>query len=271
MHANQERQKEAHELEQVFLQLSVKWFDLSEYHLSQDHNTQQQFTCSSRMHVHCAAGMFTDLITRFDLKGAEIKHQISSNMWVSSEGRTAYVYVKTDWQERQKLHRKWLRQRILAPQLHQQAKKQQLLRHVSIQQQLVLQQLQREEEPVAAAAKAAAAAGEPTQKTPRSSRRSSMSSAMDAARCRSSSRRRQSTAGEALQQQQQQQDMVLFHLAARRQQLHVLEHLEPGQSIWENLWGQHNQSETDADNIDDKALLEQLHAFRSTHFRLSKW
>ncbi|CDI87490.1 hypothetical protein, conserved [Eimeria praecox] len=227
-----------------------------------------------------------DLISRFDLKGAEIRHQISSNMWVSSEGRTAYVYVKTDWKERQLRHRRWLREQILAPQLQQQEKQRQLLRHVRIQQQLVLQQLQRQEDQASIdSARAAAAASEFGQRTPRSSRRNSVGTP----RSRSSSRKRYSAAAEALQQQQQQQqDMVLFHLAARRQQLQVLEGLglepstrgeirdrqqqqqqRPQQQRLQQP--QQRQSADDAVAEDDGELLAQLRAFRTTHLRLSKW
>ncbi|CDJ32981.1 uncharacterized protein EMH_0049910 [Eimeria mitis] len=228
-----------------------------------------------------------DLISRFDLKGAEIKHQISSSMWVSSEGRTAYVYVKTDWKERQQRHRRWLREHILAPQLQQQEKQHQLLRHVRIQQQLVLQQLQKQDEQASvASATAAAAAADFVQRTPRSSRRNSVGTP----RCRSSSRKRYSAAAEAIQQQQQQQqDMVLFHLAARRQQLQVLEDLGPEEWTWGGSWGgqrqqkpqkqqqraqqQSRQQQRTDEGLaeDDAALLEQLRAFRTTHLRLSKW
>ncbi|CDJ50107.1 hypothetical protein, conserved [Eimeria brunetti] len=217
-----------------------------------------------------------DLISRFDLKGAEIRHHISSNMWVSSEGRTAYVYVKTDWKERQQRHRRWLRKHILAPQLRQQEKQHQLLRHVRVQQQLVLQQLQREDDQaVIDTTNAAAAAADFARRTPRSCRRSSVGTP----RCRSSSRKRYSAAAEALQQQQQQQqDMVLFHLAARRQQLQVLEGLGPEESPWEVLqWQrthqqpQHQPYAEEEDAEDDDTLLEQLRAFRTTHLQLSKW
>ncbi|XP_026193460.1 uncharacterized protein LOC34619749 [Cyclospora cayetanensis] len=208
-----------------------------------------------------------DLISRFDLRGAELKHQISSNMWVSFEGRTAYIYVKTDWKERQQHHRRWLRERLLGPQLQQQAKQQQLLQHVRLQQQLVLHQLQREEKLISSSCAkfAHTAATESSQRTPRSSRRKSMSP-MGTPRSRSASRRRQSTAGDNLQQRQQ--DMVLFHLASRRQQLRVLDEFDSEHSIWEGLQQQH-QGEAVA--ASDRALLEQLQAFRSTHLRLSKW
>ncbi|KAL8455919.1 hypothetical protein Emag_000293 [Eimeria magna] len=214
-----------------------------------------------------------DLISRFDLKGADIKCQISSNMWVSSEGRTAYVYVKTDWKQRQQMHRRWLSENILQPQLQQQARQQQLLRHVRVQQQLVLQQLQREDDqPVACAAAAAAAAAAEAQsplRTPRSSRRSSLSP-LGTSRCRSTSRKRHSTAAES---QQQQQQMVLFHLAARRQQLQVLDQLEPAQAIWGKAFHQQQQiqHEHGISEGDDEALFNQLRSFRSTHVRLSKW
>lgn len=225
--------------------------------------------------------MFTDLISRFDLKGAEIRHQISSSMWVSSEGRTAYVYVKTDWKERQQRHRRWLREQILAPQLQQKEEQHKLLRHVRIQQQLVLQQLQRQDEQASIDyTRAAAAAAEFAQRTPRSSRRSSIGTP----RCRSNSRKRYSAAAEALQQQQQkQQDMVLFHLAARRQQLQVLEDLGPEHSTWGEIWGERQQLQREQGPPkqkqsvdkgvaeDDHMLLEQLRAFRTTHLRLSKW
>ncbi|KAL8436387.1 hypothetical protein ACSSS7_001787 [Eimeria intestinalis] len=198
-------------------------------------------------------------------------------MWVSSEGRTAYVYVKNDWKQRQQMHRRWLFENVLNPQLQQQAIQQQLLRHVRIQQQLVLQQLQREEEqPGTFAAAAAAAAAEPQSplRTPRRSRRSSMSP-MGSSRGRSSSRKRHSAAAESHQQQQQ---MVLFHLAARRQQLQVLDQLEPAQAIWGEAPQQHQQQqqkqkqqEDEVSEKDDEALLNQLRSFRSTHVRLSKW
>ncbi|KAL8429365.1 hypothetical protein Efla_001203 [Eimeria flavescens] len=225
-----------------------------------------------------------DLISRFDLKGAEIKAQISSNMWVSSEGRTAYVYVKTDWKERQQRHRQWLRNNVLRPQLQQQALQQQLLRHVRIQQQLVLQQLQHEEEQPSCAAAAGAAASlaaeasSPLQ-TPRSSRRSSLSP-LGTLRGRSNSRKRYSAAAES---QQQKQQMVLFHLAARRQQLQVLDQLEPAQAIWgaasrQLLPQEHEQQQQQQESrqegsseINDEGLLEQLRSFRCTHVRLSKW
>ncbi|OEH75872.1 hypothetical protein cyc_02984 [Cyclospora cayetanensis] len=160
-----------------------------------------------------------DLISRFDLRGAELKHQISSNMWVSFEGRTAYIY------------------------------------------------LQREEKLITSSCAkfAHTAATESSQRTPRSSRRKSMSP-MGTPRSRSASRRRQSTAGDNLQQRQQ--DMVLFHLASRRQQLRVLDEFDSEHSIWEGLQQQH-QGEAVA--ASDRALLEQLQAFRSTHLRLSKW
>ncbi|KAL8452269.1 hypothetical protein Emed_001430 [Eimeria media] len=196
-------------------------------------------------------------------------------MWVSSEGRTAYVYVKNDWKERQQMHRRWLSENILQPQLQQQAEQQQLLRHVRIQQQLVLQQLQREDDRsaacAAAAAAAAVAAAEPQSplRTPRSSRRSSLSP-LGSSRCRSTSRKRHSAAAES---QQQQQQMVLFHLAARRQQLQVLDQLEPAQAIWGKAIHQQQQKqhEHDVSEGDDEALLNQLRSFRSTHVRLSKW
>ncbi|KAL8275556.1 hypothetical protein Esti_000507 [Eimeria stiedai] len=223
-----------------------------------------------------------DLISRFDLKGTEIKCQISSSMWVSSEGRTAYVYVKNDWKQRQQMHRRWLSENILKPQLQQQAIQQQLLRHVRVQQQLVLQQLQREDEQPApfaaatAAAAAAAAAAEPQSplRTPRSSRRNSLSP-LGTSRGRSSSRKRHSAAAES---QQRQQQMVLFFLAARRQQLQVLDQLEPAQAIWgeasrkqQEQQQQQKQEEHDVSEKGDEALLNQLRSFRSTHVRLSKW
>lgn len=61
--------------------------------------------------------VWSDLITRFDLRGASLVEQISSSMYVSSEGRTAYVYVKDDWPQRREKHRKWL-ESLLDPPPH---------------------------------------------------------------------------------------------------------------------------------------------------------
>lgn len=193
-------------------------------------------------------------------------------MWVSSEGRTAYVYVKTDWKERQQKHRQWLRENVLSRGGKQQAKQQRLLRHVRLQQELVLEQLQREEDLLNSTPLPAAAAAPDTcadnLRTPRSSRHS-IGSPVGTPRGRSSSRRRASAAAD---RQQQQQQVVLFHLAARRQQLQVLNELETAQSASRASEQELRQQQPEqSQEARDKDLMEQLRAFRSTHLRLSKW
>ncbi|CBZ50067.1 conserved hypothetical protein [Neospora caninum Liverpool] len=54
------------------------------------------------------ASFRSDLISKFDLKGASLVGQVSSSMWVSSEGRTTYIYVKDNWRECKAYHRRWL-------------------------------------------------------------------------------------------------------------------------------------------------------------------
>ncbi|EPT32038.1 hypothetical protein TGME49_222030 [Toxoplasma gondii ME49] len=56
------------------------------------------------------ASFRSDLISKFELKGASLVGQVSSSMWVSSEGRTTYIYVKDDWRTCKAYHRRWLSQ-----------------------------------------------------------------------------------------------------------------------------------------------------------------
>ncbi|PFH33784.1 hypothetical protein BESB_080000 [Besnoitia besnoiti] len=55
------------------------------------------------------ASFRSDLISKFDLGGASLVGQVSSSMWVSSEGRTTYIYVKNNWRACKAYHRRWLR------------------------------------------------------------------------------------------------------------------------------------------------------------------
>lgn len=59
--------------------------------------------------IVCVFRVSADLVSKFDLRGASIVGQVSSSMWISSEGRTTYIYVKKNWRECKAYHRRWLR------------------------------------------------------------------------------------------------------------------------------------------------------------------
>ncbi|PHJ25338.1 hypothetical protein CSUI_000797 [Cystoisospora suis] len=66
----------------------------------------QMFQRTKTWYVY--ASFRNDLISKFDLRGASIVGHVSSNMWISSEGRTTYIYVKKNWRECKAYHRRWL-------------------------------------------------------------------------------------------------------------------------------------------------------------------